>query len=231
MTERLWLLTQSCPVCLAVGTYSALTSQRGEHIRGYFVPDSCLTMDVGWQTLPGFVWGECEARRNMFARNPVPFWLRRHSLFRRFNLTTVSLPSCAYPSPSVLAASPGQTPSASASIPASRIEDQSLPWGKCFNPSPGAVGMTPTPESSSQAIEVLLLSARDQSPNPSAGLVSGQRLAPLPRCSSVRPLPPVRTSTTPRAASRCHGMPLRFWAHHRGFPLLIAVPPPGASGS
>ena len=164
ITERHWLLTQSHPVRLAVGTYSDLTTQTGEHIQGYFVPDFCLAMKVGWQTLPGFVWGECQARRNILARNPVPFWLQRNSLFRWFNLTTVSLPSCSYPCPSVLAASPGQASSLSAFIPASRIEDQSLPWGMSINPSPGAVGITPTPESSSQVLQRPPLKIWGQSP-------------------------------------------------------------------
>ena len=146
---RRWLLAGSFPVRLAVGTYSDLKTQFREHVQGYFVPDSRLVMEVGWQTLPGFMWGECQARRNMPAQNPVPFWLQRHSLFRWFNITTVSLPSCSYPYPSVLAASPEQAASLSAFIPASRIDDQSLPWGMGLSPSPGAVGITPTPESSS----------------------------------------------------------------------------------
>ena len=124
-------------------------------MQGSFVPDSRLAMEVGWETLPGFVWGECQSRGNMPAQNPVPFWLQRVSLFRWFNLTTVSLPSSAYPCPSLLAASPGQASRLSAFIPASRIEDQSLPWGMCINPSPRTVGMTPTPESSSQVLSGL----------------------------------------------------------------------------
>src|SRR5437660_12788980 len=110
------------------------------------------------------------------------FWLQRDSLFRWLNLTTVSLSSCAYPYPSLLAASPGEAPSLSAFMPASRIEDQSLPWGMCVSPSPGAVGITPTPGSSSQTLEPHCSFVRDQSPRPCSRLVSGQRIAPPQHC-------------------------------------------------
>ncbi len=62
-------------------------------------------------------------------------------------------------------------------MPASRIEDQSLPWSICINPSPRAVGIAPTPESSSHTIESLLSLAQDQSAKPYAGSVSDQRIA------------------------------------------------------
>src|SRR5215831_617539 len=107
----------------------------------------------------------------------MPFWLQRISLLRWFNLSTVSFPSCAYPYPSVLAVSPGEASSGSAFIPASRIDGQSLPRGMCINPSPGAVGIAPTPETSSQAGSRCLLVTwgpilrADRS-------VSGQRIAP-----------------------------------------------------
>lgn len=68
-----WLLAGSCPIRLAVGTCSELTTQPREHVWGYFVPDSRLTMNGGWQTLPGSLWGECPTRGNMSAQNPVPF--------------------------------------------------------------------------------------------------------------------------------------------------------------
>ena len=83
------------------------------------------------------------------AQGPLPFWLQRTSLLRWFNLSTVSFPSCACPYPSVLAVSPGEAPSCSAFIPASRIDGQSLPRGMCVSPSPGVVGIAPTPETSS----------------------------------------------------------------------------------
>ena len=44
-------------------------------------------------------------------------------------------------------------------------------------PSPGAVGIAPTLESSSQTIESLLSLAQDQSPKPYSGSVSDQRIA------------------------------------------------------
>jgi hypothetical protein len=48
------------------------------------------------------------------------------------------------------AVSPGEAPSFSAFIPASRIDGQSLPRGMCLNPSPGAIGIAPIPDTSSQ---------------------------------------------------------------------------------
>src|SRR5215510_13586696 len=115
----------------------------------------------------------------------MPFWLQRRSLLRWFNLSTVSFPSCAYPYPSVLAVSPGEAPSCSAFMPASRIDDQSLPRGMCVNPSPGVVGITPTPETSSQAIESLLLFTWGPILRAESS-VSGQRIAPPPGCWSAR---------------------------------------------
>ena len=48
---RPWLLEESLPVRLAVGTCSGHGA--GEHIRGHFVPAPSLAMNVGWSTLPG----------------------------------------------------------------------------------------------------------------------------------------------------------------------------------
>src|SRR5580765_5887954 len=48
--------------------------------------------------------------------------------------------------------------------PASRIEDQSLPWGLWFNPSPRTVGITPTRASSSGIPKPNLLGPQGQSP-------------------------------------------------------------------
>jgi hypothetical protein len=166
------------------------------------------------------VWGECRTRRKSPAQGPVPFWLQRASLLRWFNLSTVSFSSCAYPYPSVLAVSPGEAPSCSAFMPASRIDGQSLPRGMCVNPSPGVVGITPTPETSSQAILSFLLFTWGPILRAESS-VSGQRIAPRRCYWSARRRRPARTSTTPCAASRCHGMSLQFWAHHRCFPLLI----------
>ena len=50
---RPWLLEESLPVRLAVGTCSGPALQAGEHVRGYVVPDPSLAMNVGWSTLPG----------------------------------------------------------------------------------------------------------------------------------------------------------------------------------
>ena len=118
--------------------------------------------------------------RKSTALDPVPFWLQRINLFRWFNVTTVSFPSCAYSYPSMLAASPDQVSRLSAFIPASRIEDQSLPWGMRLNPSPGAVGIAPTPESSSHAERTYLLSSCDQSPgSPGSGFWSTDRTSQI----------------------------------------------------
>jgi hypothetical protein len=125
------------------------------------------------------MWGECRSRRKSPAPGPMPFWLQRPSLLRWFNLSTVSFPSCAYPYPSVLAVSPGEAPSCSAFIPASRIDGQSLPRGMCVSPSPGVVGIAPTPETSSQAIESFLLFTWGPILRAESS-VSGQRIAPPP---------------------------------------------------
>src|SRR5712691_11386746 len=56
--------------------------------------------------------------------------------------------------------------------------------------------------------------------------------SPSPPCYwSVRHPRPARRSTTPRAASKSHGMSLRLWAHHSDSPLSRGVPPPGEAGS
>src|SRR2546430_8849183 len=65
-------------------------------------------------------------------------------------------------SSSLLAASLSEALCLSAFMPASRIADQSLPWGMGINPSPRAVGIPPTPESSSQAFKRLFSWAWDQ---------------------------------------------------------------------
>ena len=146
------------------------------------------------------MWGECRTRRKSPAQGPLPFWLQRASLLRWFNLSTVSFSSCAYPYPSVLAVSPGEAPSCSAFIPASRIDGQSLPRGMCVSPSPGVVGIAPTPETSSQAIESFLLFT--WGPILRAGSsVSGQRIAPR-RCYSLLPRPghPETPTATPPPA-------------------------------
>jgi len=71
--SKRWLLTQSHPRRLAVGTSSKPTTQSGEHVQGYCVPDSSVATEVGGQPLPGCVWGECAARGDVPARHPVPF--------------------------------------------------------------------------------------------------------------------------------------------------------------
>src|SRR5215831_18343973 len=53
MTARPWLLTPSHPAPHAGGPCSGSMTRAGEQVRGYFVPESGLTMDVGWSTLPG----------------------------------------------------------------------------------------------------------------------------------------------------------------------------------
>jgi hypothetical protein len=53
MTARPWLLTPSHPAPHAGGPCSNSMTRAGEQVRGYFVPESGLTMDVGWSTLPG----------------------------------------------------------------------------------------------------------------------------------------------------------------------------------
>ena len=126
----------------------------------------------------------------------MPFWLQRISLLRWFNLSTVSFPSCAYPYPSVLAVSPGEASRCSAFMPASRIDDQSLPRGMCVNPSPGVVGIAPTPETSSQAIESFLLCTWGPILRTERS-VSGQRIALRPYYWSV---PPHAVPETPRAS-------------------------------
>src|SRR5262245_19129561 len=87
-------------------------------------------------------------------------------------------------------------------MPASRIEDQSLPWGLCVSPSPGAVGITPTPESSSHTLEHHCSFVWDQFPRPCARLVSGQRIAP-PRGCWWRPprIAPERPTASPSPAA------------------------------
>src|ERR671922_932477 len=50
---RPWLLEESLPVRLVVGTCSGPALLVGEHVRGYVVPDPSLAMHVGWSTLPG----------------------------------------------------------------------------------------------------------------------------------------------------------------------------------
>jgi hypothetical protein len=122
------------------------------------------------------VWGACRTRRKSPAQGPLPFWLQRASLLRWFNLSTVSFSSCAYPYPSVLAVSPGEAPSCSAFMPASRIDGQSLPRGMCVSPSPGAVGIAPTPETSSQAVQSCLLVTWGPILRAESS-VSGQRIA------------------------------------------------------
>jgi hypothetical protein len=100
----------------------------------------------------GFRGGECQSPGDMLTPYPVPFGSSVSARFRWVTITTVSFPSCAYPCPSLLAALRGQTPRCTAFMPASRIEDQSLPWGMCFTPSPRTVGITPTPGSSSRVL-------------------------------------------------------------------------------
>jgi hypothetical protein len=50
---RPWLLTPSHPAPLAGGPCSAPMTLVGEQVRGYFVPEPGLALDVGWSTLPG----------------------------------------------------------------------------------------------------------------------------------------------------------------------------------
>src|SRR5882724_12607921 len=64
-------------------------------------------------------------------------------------------------------------------MPASRIEDQSLPWGMWFNPSPRTVGITPTLESSSGVLPTDSSGPQGQSPKHQGCSVSDQRVAPL----------------------------------------------------
>ena len=42
------LLEESFPARLAVGTCSTRSIPRRENVRGYFVPDSGLSVNVGW---------------------------------------------------------------------------------------------------------------------------------------------------------------------------------------
>jgi hypothetical protein len=139
----------------------------------------------GRTTPPGPLWGECRACRQPPAQGPGPLWLQRPSLLRWVNLSTVSCPSCAYPYPSVLAVSPGEAPSCSACLPAARIEDQSLPRGMCVNPSPGVVGIAPTPDTRSQAAKSCLLFTWGPILRAESS-VSGQRIAPPHGCWSYR---------------------------------------------
>ena len=83
--------------------------------------------------------------------------------------------------PSVLAVSPGEAPSYSAFMPASRIDGQSLPRGMCVSPSPRVVGIAPTPETSSQVVPSFLLVTWGPILRVESS-VSGQRIAPPPGC-------------------------------------------------
>ena len=55
ITARRWLLTPSHPAPHAGGPCSGPMTLAGEQVRGYFVPEPGLAMDVGWSTLPGAV--------------------------------------------------------------------------------------------------------------------------------------------------------------------------------
>jgi hypothetical protein len=157
----------------------------------------------GGKTPPGPVWGECRSCRKPPAQGPLPCWLQRTSLLRWFNLSTVSFPSCACPYPSVLAVWPGETPSLSTFIPASRIDSQSRPRGICVTPSPGRVGIAPTPDTSAQVAKSFLLFTWGPILR-AEGSVSGQRIAP-PRGYwwAQRLLPPPTSTARPTPAPAC----------------------------
>jgi hypothetical protein len=140
----------------------------------------------------GFRGGDCQSLGDMLAPYPLPFGSSVSTCFRWVNVTTVSFPSCAYPYLSLLAASLSQAPCLSAFIPASRIEDQSLPWGMCFSPSPRAVGIPPTLGSSSQVLAGDPSGTQGQSPEHFVCTVSGQRIAPPCHCSWSSPSIPVK---------------------------------------
>src|SRR5215471_8877325 len=108
------------------------------------------------------------------------FWLQRVTLLSLvqpndscfpFLLVPLSIPPCSLVRVGSRCA---------AFMPASRIEDQSLPWGMWINPSPRTVGITPTLESSSGVREPDLSGPQGQSPKHQGCSVSDQRVAPLP---------------------------------------------------
>jgi hypothetical protein len=71
----------------------------------------------GETTPPGPMWGAWRSGRKTPARGPLPCWLQRISRLCWFNLSTVSCPFCASPSPSGLAGSLGEVPSLPRSFP------------------------------------------------------------------------------------------------------------------
>src|ERR671924_2398087 len=92
------------------------------------------------------------------------FWLQRVSLLSLVQPHDSCFPFLLVP----LSISPcslvGVGSRCAAFRPASRIEDQSLPWGLWVNPSPRTVGITPTLESSSGVPRPNLLGPQGQSP-------------------------------------------------------------------
>src|SRR6185295_7572767 len=69
-------------------------------------------------------------------------------------------------------------------------------WGLRINPSPRTVGITPTPESSSEVARMVFLWPQGQSSKQFVCLVSDQRVALPLHYLSAQCRPPARTSTT-----------------------------------
>jgi hypothetical protein len=65
------------------------------------------------------------------------FWLQRFSLIALVKRNDSLITFLCVPLSICASGSTRLGSQFSAFIPASRIEDQSLPWGMCFNPSPG----------------------------------------------------------------------------------------------
>src|SRR5512138_1845317 len=92
------------------------------------------------------------------------FWLQRVTLLSLVQPNDSSFPFLLVPL-SISPCSLGRVGSRCAAfIPASRIEDQSLPWGIWVNPSPRTVGITPTRASSSGVLRPNLFGPQGQSP-------------------------------------------------------------------
>src|SRR5262249_25479363 len=126
LSRRPWLLTRSLPVRHAVGTCSAGLTLRRRARTGLLRSRFGFGDGGRVGSSAGTIIGRVPSGQRTDGHGYGAFWLQRLSLLRWLNLTTVLFPSCAYPSPSVLTGSPGEAPSCSAFIPASRIEGQSL---------------------------------------------------------------------------------------------------------
>ena len=108
------------------------TSQNEEPMVSYNVLDFRLALNLGPHYLPGYFGMQSGSHEELSSLSPCPFWTKPITYVGLLNVTTIQPWVCLLPIFNCARRSSLLGSKLPPFIPSSRIDGQSLPWGKCI---------------------------------------------------------------------------------------------------